>query len=258
MLFVALAGSIFMVSCGGSKNLGDGKAPKGTTIAIPKIKLEDYYHQGINYNSFSGKANLQYQDKKENQKLGATIKMNHLVNIWSSVSAIGGIVEVARAYITPDSLKALLPLMRDAYALPYKEGLALIQAELDFETLQNLFMGNPLIMGSKNATVNEEGAEVIVKLMHNGYQLTITYDKATQLIKQQLITNVAKEFTCLITQTDYKALADKQPFSYNREMVITNKGEEMKVSMNFSKAEINKPANVTFRIPDSYTIKEIK
>lgn len=249
--------SLLFASCGGSKKI-TGDKTTDTKIEIPAIKIEDYYKQGVNYNTFTGKAAMQYQNAKQSQKLGANIKMNKAKNIWTNINAMGGIVEVARAFITPDSLMAMLPLNRDAYALSYKDGLALIQAELDFATLQNLFIGNPLIEGAKDVKVEEQDGNIIVSLKQNGYNLFITYDKVTQLIKQQHITNTEKKFSCLILQQNYKPLADKQPFSFTRKIEINNNGEQMTMDMDFSKAEINIPADINFRIPESYTIKQIK
>lgn len=257
LIFLAAA-SIFLSACGGSKKLADKTMPEGSTLPIAAIKPEAYYQQGINYKSFIGKANMQYQDEKMNQKLISNLKINNNKNIWAQVAAMGGIVEVARAYITPDSLKALLPMNKTAYEMGYQEGLNMIQADLDFSTLQNLFLGNPLITGSKNYTAVAKNSEVHIDLKNGDYDLTIIYDSATQLIKEQLITNKSKDFSCRIQQSNYKPFADKQPFAFERKWDISNKGKKMNLNLEFTKAEIDIPAEVNFRIPESYSIQTIK
>lgn len=260
ILFAAILSSctLIIASCGGNKKLA-GETEKGSQVPIPEIKLEDYYKQTLSYKSFSGKANMHIKNPKLDQKVVANIKMNHKKNIWSSVQAMGGLVEAARAYITPDSLKALVPLTRDAYALSFKEGLELIQADLEFVSLQNLFMGNPLLADKKNPKVKLLDSNTVqVVVLQDDYTLTILYDKTTQLIKEQFITNNIKKFTCKILQSNYKPLVDKQPFAFTRSISINNNGETTELDMNFSKAEIDIPASVSFRIPDSYSLKSIK
>ncbi len=250
---------MLLASCGSSKKLGDRTADRGSKVPQQAIPPEDYYKQILLYKSFFGKANMQITTPKMNQKVIANIKMNHLKNIWLSVSAMGGIVEVARAYITPDSLKALLPMSRDAYALSFQEGLSLIQAELEFISLQNLFMGNPLITGKSNAKASEtDSATIQVQVEQDGYILTVRYDKETQLIREQLITHTGRQFSCRIQQSNYKPLSDKQPFAFARTIEIDNNGEQTLVNLDFTRADIDIPAEVSFRIPDSYTLQTIK
>lgn len=255
-----LSCSIFLLaSCGGSKKLGDKTAAQGSKVPLQAIQPEEYYKQILMYKSFFGKANMQITTPKMNQKVIANIKMNHLKNIWSSVSAMGGIVEVVRAYITPDSLKALLPMSKDAYSLSFEEGLSLIQAELEFVSLQNLFLGNPLLTGKSNIKASQTDSSTIqVQVAQDGYILTVKYDKETQLIREQQITHAAKKFSCKIQQSNYKPLADKQPFAFNRIIEIDNNGESTRLDLDFSRADIDVPAEVSFRIPDSYTLQTIK
>lgn len=250
--------TVQMTACRGNKELTNKGIDNNADLPKLKIPAEDYYKNAVAFKTFNGKASMSYSDKKQNQKLNTTLKMNDQKDIWASVSAVGGIVEVARAYITPDSLQALLPLNRDAYALKYQDGLALIQAELDFATLQNLFMGNALILNGKPKNIKQTDSTISLDIEKDGYILAITYDIKTGQILQQTISNASKNFDCTIVQSNYKPLTDKQPFSFSRSMVIKNGNDEMKLDMNFSKAEIDLPLEIKFRIPESYTIKNPK
>jgi len=248
--------ALSLPSCKTNKGITDKGIDKNADLPKLKTKAEDYYKNAVVFKTFNGKASMNYQDKKQSHKLTSTIKMNDEIDIWASISAVGGIVEVARAYITPDSLQAMVPLSRDAYKMAYKEGLALIQAELDFNTLQNLFIGNALILNAKPKKIEEKDDSIIIQIEQDGYLLSIVYDSKTGTISQQEISHAGKNFYCKITQTNYKPQADKQPFSYTRNLTITKGNDELKLEMNFSKAEIDLPLDIKFRIPDSYTIKK--
>src|SRR5690606_11516034 len=108
----------------------------------------------------------------------------------------------------------------------------------------------------KAKEIDENTIQVVVA--QDDYILTVKYDKETQLIREQFITNALKRFTCKILQSNYKPLVDKQPFAFTRSIEIDSNGEKTKLDMEFSKAEIDIPADVNFRIPDSYTIQTIQ
>lgn len=218
-----------------------------------KFSAQDYIQNQIDFKSFTGKASVSIQNKGENQNLTTNLKMRKDKDIWSSVMALGGLVEVARAYITPDSLQAMVRIGKKAYRMSYQEGLQLIQADIEFSALQNLFIGNPLISNGKIVQSEEKDGLMIITMEKDGYQQTATYELATHLLKRLNLISKEKNFSCEINFSNYKALALQVPFSFFREILLMNKGEQVKIEMTFDKADINTPVEIQFSIPDSYT-----
>ena len=137
--------SVGFTACNTSKKTAtEPTKPIGKTFSP-----EDYLANQIDFRSFNGKADLSITNKDGNQKVNSNIKMRKDKDIWSSVLVLGGMVEVARAYITPDSLQAIVRIGKKYYDLSYEEGLALIQTEVEFPVLQNLIIGNPLMNDGK-------------------------------------------------------------------------------------------------------------
>lgn len=237
------------------------KTTKKVTEVEPKkveegMKPEAYLAQKIQYSSFSGKAQMHFENKDQNQDFSGNIRMQKDKTIWASVVALG-IAEVARASITPDSLRAIVRIGKKAYALSYEEGLQLIQAQVDFPVLQNLFIGNPLIDDGPVKKVEQKDSLVLLTLVKDDFNEVLSYNKQTGMLQQLELKSEKRDFKCNIRYEKYGAITNKQPFAFNRYIVINNKGQEIKLDMEFSKAELDVPVDVSFSIPDSYTRQSI-
>lgn len=239
------------------------KTAKKVTESEPKkveqqqgMKPEAYLEQQIQYSSFSGKAQMHFENKDQNQDLSGNIRMQKGKTIWASVVALG-IAEVARASITPDSLRAIVRIGKKAYALSYEEGLALIQAQVEFPVLQNLLIGNPLISDVPVKKAEEKDSLVLLTLVKDDFNEVLTYNKQTGALQHLELSSDKRDFKCTIRYEKYGPITNKQPFAFNRYIVITNKGQEVKLDLEFSKAELDVPVDVSFSIPDSYTRQNI-
>lgn len=244
-----------ITSCKTNQKLANNNTT--ATTPIKANKLEDYYKHQLAYNSFNGKMSLSYDDGKMDQKAGANIKMNKGKDVWLMASAVGGMIEVARGYATPDSLLGMVGLTKTAYKMSFDEGIKKLGVAVGFESLQNLFIGNPLLSNATIQKSREAGNEVILNFTQDGYELDVHYDKATGHMTKQFLHNQSKNFKCEIIYENYQPLADKQPFSYNRTITIQDNGKKILTKIDFSKAEINTPAIINFRIPENYKVGKL-
>lgn len=223
---------------------------------LETLKPEDYISRVIVWNSFNGKADMHFENKDQNQDFNGNLRLRKDKDIWASVIALG-IAEVARAYITPDSLKAIIRIGKKAYALSYKEGLELIQAQVEFPVLQNLFIGNPLISDVPVKKWDQKDSFVVITQMKDDFTQELTYDKRTGTLTELQLSSAQRNFKCNIRYEKYGPITNHQPFAFNRYIVINNKGEEVKLNMEFNKAELDVPVETSFSIPDSYERRTI-
>lgn len=218
---------------------------------------EEYLAQTIAWNSFSGKADMHFESKDQNQDFTGNIRMQKGKDIWASAVALG-IAEVARASITPDSLRAIVRIGKKAYALSYKEGLELIQAQVEFPVLQNLFIGNPLISEGPVKNAETRDSLMLITLVKDDFTELLQYNRNTGMLQELQLKSAQRGFSCTIRYEKYGPLAGKQPFPFNRYITIDNKGQQIKLHMEFSKAELDVPVETGFSIPDSYERVSVK
>lgn len=251
-LLLVIFSCYWLMSCHTpAKTLG---SPVESAPFTKSFQAEDYLNSFIRYQTFTSKANINIRTANDNQNLSANIKMHKDKDIWSSVLALGGLMEVARGYITTDSLKAIVRIGKKAYQLSYEEGLQLLEADIEFSALQNLIVGNPLIEGGKIVKSYEDSTLYNIDIQKGDYYQTLSYDKSTHLLQSLLLKAPKKNFECLVNYKNYKPLAMKEAFAHSQSIQILNKGEAISIEMNFSNVQLNTPLEVQFSIPSSYTI----
>lgn len=245
---------IIVQSCSPAKKVATTEPVKPVNT---EKKPEEYLSQAISWNSFSGKADMHFENKDQNQDFTGNLRMRKDKDIWASVVALG-IAEVARASITPDSLRAMIRIGKKAYALSYKEGLELIQAQVEFPVLQNLFIGNPLISNAPVKAAETKDSLIMITLVKDDFTEVLTFNKRTGTLQELQLNSDQRNFKCNIRYEKYGPITGQQPFAFNRYIVISNKGEEVKLNMEFNKAELDVPVETSFSIPDSYERMSIK
>ena len=132
------------------------------------LHAEDFLNKNISWSTFNGKTSVHYENNDQNQDLTCNLKMQKDKDIWASFIALG-ILEAARAKITPDSLKALNKINKEGYALSYKKGQALIGTQVDFSVMQNLFVGNPLIANVPVSKFEPKDSTVAITQAKDGF-----------------------------------------------------------------------------------------
>ncbi len=91
-----LAGVFAFPACNTSKKITAVEPTKVET----GMKPEAYLAQKIQYSTFSGKAQMHFENKDQNQDFSGNIRMQKDKNIWASVVALG-IAEVAVPRLPP-------------------------------------------------------------------------------------------------------------------------------------------------------------
>ncbi len=254
---IIAAAAVLLLITGQSCNT----AKKTATAPVKPVSQdrtpEEYLKQSIAWSTFNGKADMHFEHKDQNQDFTGNLRMRKDKDIWASIIALG-IAEVARASITPDSLRAIIRIGKKAYALSYEEGLSLIQAQVEFPVLQNLFIGNPLISDGPVKSAKTVDSLMLITLSKDDFTEVLTYNKKTGVLQELQLNSEQRNFKCNIRYEKYGPITGQQPFAFNRYIIINNKGEEIKLNMEFSKAELDVPVETAFSIPDSYTRMSIK
>jgi hypothetical protein len=95
------------------------------------------------FQTFSGKAKAKLTRGDESNEFTANIRIRQGKAIWINISALGGMVNVARLYVTPDSVRMINFLQKTATLLPAAEAGKLLPVPVSFPELQALLLGYP-------------------------------------------------------------------------------------------------------------------
>ncbi|HEY1031325.1 MAG TPA: DUF4292 domain-containing protein [Flavipsychrobacter sp.] len=208
----------------------------------------------INFSTFSGKAKMHYASNDQKQEFVANIRISKDKIIWVNITALGGMVNAARAYITPDSIYFVNYLQKEAYRVPISEGQKLLPMPVDFTLLQNMIVGNVLSKNGTPLNATAFGGTWTLELKDDSIAQQLGFNKADSSLRSQQVRTQDDAMQAMIQYGNYQQV-DNRKFSTGRVITISNAGQPHYMDMDFNKAEFDTPLEFPFQIPKNYTIK---
>lgn len=262
MVLVAL-----LASCRSQKKIQKVIAPKDTAVVIinePKIdtvalvktaigRMNSYH---INFNTFSAKIKVDYENSKGRQPdFTANVRMKKDEVIWLSLTATFGI-EGFRVMIKKDSVYIMDKLSNTYTVRPLTYLQELSNIPFDFATLQDLIIGNPVFFNADSISAYREVDNTVSLL-----SITDVFKHLLTLSSDDVITHSklddadpTRNRTCDLTYEDYDN-KNGVNFSNYRNIVISEKSK-LEIQLKFKQFEINPPEqNYPFNVPKRFTRK---
>lgn len=204
----------------------------------------------IEYKTYQCKAKMHFESGDNHQNFTANFRLEKGKTIWVSIN-VG--IEVARAIITPDSVKAFERINKKAYLYTYKDIQKLINLEVDFATLQDLIIGNTIATEGVITDVKNLAGRSTIFVTGKDFKNQITLNKTDSVVKQiHLQTERAvSTSSILIGLNDYQ-LIDARYISTNRDYNIQDLKGAAQLSMEVNKCEFDKELEFPFSIPAKY------
>ncbi len=260
--------SIIFVSCKHSRQIARTTFPAADTsshitaadsasnaeaAAYNRTLLAGLRKNHINFNTFSAKLKIDFENDKQRQSnISTNIRMQKDSIIWISVSApiIG---EVARAIITPDSLKAYDKFNKKLYLRALSDAKDLLNIPFDFSTLQDMIVGNPLFLSDSIYQVAKTSAIISFACDSTLYTSLFNVFADDFLLQQSKVMDkdTTSNRSCELTYGEYKEM-DGRKFPFSRRIYIEEKNTT-KINMDFSRLDFNQPQSFPFTIPTSYS-----
>lgn len=221
--------------------------PKFDTVLARKI----INYRNINYKTFQSKTKMHYEAGEQKQNFNANFRLEKNTKIWASISGFG--IEVARAIITPDSVKAIDRFNKRYYLYSYKDLQKLINMEVDFKILQDIIVGNSIATEGKITDIKELNALMSVFISSTDYSNQLTYNKTDSTLKQiqlQTTRSVSKS-SVLVSLNNYQLLENKF-ISTDRTYYIQDVKGAAQLNMEVNKIDIDKEIDFPFSIPANF------
>ena len=210
----------------------------------------------IAYTTFSAKLKIDFEnDKQRQQNISTNIRMQKDSVIWISVSApiIG---EVARAVITPDSLKAYDKFNKRLYLRAMSDAKDLLNIPFDFGTLQDMIIGNPVFLSDSIYQVVKTPAIISFSCDSTLYTSLFNVFADDYLLQQSKVMDKdgASNRSCELTYGEYKDVEGHR-FATRRRIFVEEKNIT-RIAMDFNRMEFNQPLTFPFTVPVSGYTRE--
>jgi hypothetical protein len=243
---------LVMVSCTAKKKLIVANKPVAATPKPPNEMTTVMSHQ-LNFNTFSAKANTKLAIDGNSNDVTLNLRINHDKEIWVSVAATLLNIEIARAVITPDSIKILNKLQSVYIKKPFSYIYSYTNNQINYKMLESILVGNalPEILKDDNARfqTNNGNTDVSGNLEDLLYKLLLDTDmKGIQLN----LTNQNQGQSLQVNNGNFIPVNNRLvPSQIDIQSVSQNK--KIQVNLHYTKVDLDEPLQYPFNIPERYT-----
>lgn len=230
-------------------------SPKIDSAAIKADIVRRVNSNHIDFTYFSGKIKLDYIDQNgKSVNATAFVRISRDSIIWLSVTGLLGI-EGFRVVVSPDTVIIMDKIEK---TISYKSVAYLqemIKLPVDFYTLQDLLVGNPIFIPDNIISFRHSGNNLVVLGTGEYFKNLITIDTTDNRILQFKLDDVKEERnrTCLVSMGDYNQQQGRL-FSNFREIIVTEKGK-LEIKLEYKQVVFDEPQTFPFNIPKNYKLK---
>ena len=257
-----------LVSCRSTKKLQNAISKKDTAVTVTappsasdssreiEAIMENIKKNQIDFNTFSAKIKVDYSDSRGKQPdVNAFVRIKKDDMIWISINATFLNIEAFRVLISKDSIWILNKLEKqaEAHSLDYLEEIAKIP--LDFKTLQDLIIGNPIFFGNTIVAYRKTENRVLISTIDKHFKNLLTLSGNNNLLERSKLDDLDIAFnrTGDLTYFDYENKAGVF-FSTFREITVAEK-TKVNIVLDYKQYDFNKELSFPFSIPKNYKQK---
>lgn len=244
---------VLTISCKSGKT-------SSTTIMNLSAKKLIKKNDEVKFDKKSIKANLsiKYSGKAEFPNLKASLRMVKDSVIWISVSKFS--IPLAKIIISQDQIQFYEKLSKTYFIGDFKLIREWIGVELDFNKVQNLFIGEPLLNLSQDKyeiDVQESNYVLKPKKGNPIFEILFWIDPSNYKLKGEELKSPNKEQSLSIVYKEYSNL-DKSLFPKGFLIRANSEESETKIDITYRNVVFNTMLRFPFKIPNGYNEIKLK
>jgi len=242
-----------LFGCKVKKQLVNIQTRKDSTVKVANEhlkKLEAINLAQTKFDTFNGKAHAKINLYGNTNDVTLNIHIKSGQMIWVSVTAFANI-EVARALITPDSIKVLNKLQGNYMVKPFSYVNSIAGNQINYNTLEAVFIGNiipGLIIENTALETKNDSTTVTGNLDNIFYSLLLGPNlkaSSTDLKNQEAGQSLS------VVNTNFTAVVDKLvPAQIEIKTILKDK--KIQLNLRYIKTEFGQVLDFPFNIPERY------
>lgn len=214
--------------------------------------------QEIDFEYFSTKARIQFQDDKNNISASANIRIKKDSIIWFSITPALGI-EAARGFITKDSLIMINRLNKEYVKHDFVSLSESFNFNIDYNLIQAMLLGNMPLKKNEDALVSREKKHFLVRQEEGNINADHLISASTMKVERVHMLQEPEGNTLTLQYSNFNMI-DQYALPFNTIISLSYKdgGTLVNTHLNidYIKAEISQtPLSFPFSIPTKYERK---
>lgn len=232
----------------------DNVTPIATTppdMTYVKNELAAIKSHQVIFNTFSGRASTKLDVNGSSNDVTMNVRIARDKKIWVSITAVLGI-EVARALITPDSIKIINKLQGVYLKKPFSYIYKYASRQVNYKTIESLLVGNAMPETlTENSNIKADMG--YVTLSGTLQDLVYNLNMGTNLrVTQFNLSNQAEQQALLVTNSSFIQAGNKLLPS-QIDILSTIQSKKIQANLHYTKADFDLELDFPFNIPDRYT-----
>jgi hypothetical protein len=225
--------------------------PAIDSFAIVRNIVDSLHNQRIDFSTFSAKMKVEYEGKESADQATAYVRIKRDSIIWMSLTGALGI-EGYRLLINKDSFMLMNKLQKTVQYRSITYLQEITQVPFDFNSLQDLIIGNPVFIDSNVVSYKNTNHELLILMVGNIFKNLLTIENKNYLVRHSKLDDVnpIRNRTCDLTYDNYENNGNFS-FSTNRRISIAEKSK-LDINVEFKQYSFNKPQDYPFNIPKNY------
>ncbi|MGE5425039.1 MAG: DUF4292 domain-containing protein [Syntrophothermus sp.] len=266
-LWIFLFSLVLLSSCSTSRKVTRVAPDKNISVDQLFSRLKE---NELKFNTFTAKFDAEYENKKQTNSFGGTIRIRKDSLIWLSFSPVLGI-EVFRMMVTQDSVKFINRMNNTYFVGDYEYVNKFLNTNIDFDILQSFLIGNDLSFyenGKFRITSDNELYKLstaertkLKKFVRNAQEniriliQNIWIEPEHYKIIRADVKEIRKDNVKL--EASYDAFENVDGQLFPKEMIFDISAENrLHVDVKFNKININTSLSFPFKIPADF--REVK
>ena len=185
-----------------------------------KVLVDRLEAQTIDFEWFSSRNRIYLETGERSQTFSAKIRMRRDSVIWITASKLN--VEASRILITPDSIHIINRLDKEYYARDFRFLEQELGLTVDFNTLQQLIIGNALFVDKKKLKSDVDTPYYRLRKETTDLQSTYWLSPQNYLLMRMQFEDQSAEQTMELDYDKYKKISDKDYFAHDRNIAVNS------------------------------------
>ena len=242
----------FLIGCKSKQSVATAAANDNTEVS--KI-INGHYANEHDFKTLNIRANAKYVDEKQSQSINAEIRIKKDEIIWINIKVLG--FPVAKALITPTKVSYYEKINSTYFEGDFSMLSNWLGTDLDFNKVQNLFLGKAIDDLTKDKWVSEVVEKMFKLSLPNGSDIAkeFYFEGANYLLKKETITQASQNRNLEIRYPSYKE--EKGMFLPNEINIKAEQKDKVTIDIEYKHTTFNDDLSYPYSVPSGYTAVEI-
>ena len=243
---------VFLIGCKSKQSVATAAA--NDNIEVTKI-INGHYKNEHDFSTLNIRANAKYEDEKQSHSMNADIRIKKDEIIWINIKFLG--IPMAKAMITPTKVSYYEKINNTYFEGDFSMLSNLLGTDLDFNKVQNLFLGKAIDDLTKDKWVSEVVEKMFKLSLPNGSDVSkeFYFEGANYLLKKETITQASQNRSLEIRYPSFKE--EKGMFLPNEINIKAEQKDKVTIDIEYKNTTFNENLSYPFSIPSGYTAVEI-